>query len=155
MILQPVDYEPPFFRSCTEEEARHPWTKSPLKMEVGNVNSKHFVLALKVRDEELWKLLWLVLVHHNPGMFLIFDYLTGKKRAWSLWGWKWWYARWWSKLRRRFFSKGGVFRFRQWGEVTTLYFILTNFSITYNTNFELPRKHIICFRITYQKEINT
>ncbi|KAJ0038990.1 hypothetical protein Pint_23724 [Pistacia integerrima] len=46
----PVDYEPPFFRSCTEEEARHPWNKSPLKMEVGNVNSKHFVLALKVKS---------------------------------------------------------------------------------------------------------
>ncbi|XP_044490651.1 meiosis-specific protein ASY1 isoform X2 [Mangifera indica] len=48
--VTPVDYEPPFFRSCTEEEARHPWTKSPLKMEVGNVNSKHFVLALKVKS---------------------------------------------------------------------------------------------------------
>ncbi|XP_031272723.1 meiosis-specific protein ASY1-like [Pistacia vera] len=33
----PVDYEPPFFRSCTEEEARHPWNKSPLKMEVKSV----------------------------------------------------------------------------------------------------------------------
>lgn len=47
--MQPADYEPPFFRGCTEEEAHNPWTKSPLKMEVGNVNSKHFVLALKVR----------------------------------------------------------------------------------------------------------
>ncbi|XP_021630541.1 meiosis-specific protein ASY1 isoform X3 [Manihot esculenta] len=50
MPEEPADYEPPFFRSCTEEEANNPWTKSPLKMEVGNVNSKHFVLALKVRS---------------------------------------------------------------------------------------------------------
>jgi hypothetical protein len=49
--LQPADYEPPFFRGCTEEEAHNPWTKNPLKMEVGNVDSKHLVLALKVRDE--------------------------------------------------------------------------------------------------------
>lgn len=49
MILQPVDYEPPFFRGCSEEAAHNPWTKDPLKMEVGNVNSKHFVLALKVK----------------------------------------------------------------------------------------------------------
>lgn len=49
--LQPAEYEPPFFRGCTEEEAHNPWTKNPLKMEVGNVNSKHLVLALKVRDE--------------------------------------------------------------------------------------------------------
>ncbi|XP_022962553.1 meiosis-specific protein ASY1 [Cucurbita moschata] len=48
--VTPVDYEPPFFRSCAEEEAHHPWTKSPLRMEVGNVNSKHFVLALKVKS---------------------------------------------------------------------------------------------------------
>uniref|UniRef100_A0A2N9H7Q6 HORMA domain-containing protein n=1 Tax=Fagus sylvatica TaxID=28930 RepID=A0A2N9H7Q6_FAGSY len=46
----PVDYEPPFFRGCTEEEARNPWIKNPLKMEVGNVNSKHLVLALKVKS---------------------------------------------------------------------------------------------------------
>ncbi|XP_028772200.1 meiosis-specific protein ASY1 isoform X2 [Neltuma alba] len=48
--VTPADYEPPFFRCCTEEEARCPWTKSPLKMEVGSVNSKHFVLALKVKS---------------------------------------------------------------------------------------------------------
>ncbi|CAI9785077.1 unnamed protein product [Fraxinus pennsylvanica] len=48
--VTPVDYEPPFFRACIEEEAHHPWTRSPLKMEVGNVNSKHFVLALKVKS---------------------------------------------------------------------------------------------------------
>ncbi|XP_059633539.1 meiosis-specific protein ASY1 [Cornus florida] len=48
--VTPVDYEPPFFRGCTEEEAHNPWTKNPLKMEVGNVNSKHFVLALKVKS---------------------------------------------------------------------------------------------------------
>jgi meiosis-specific protein len=33
---------------CSEEEANHPWVKNPLKMEVGNVNNKHFVLALRV-----------------------------------------------------------------------------------------------------------
>jgi hypothetical protein len=49
-FMQPADYEPPFFRGCTEEEANHPWVKNPLKMEVGNVNSKHFVLALKVME---------------------------------------------------------------------------------------------------------
>ncbi|XP_025012380.1 meiosis-specific protein ASY1 isoform X2 [Ricinus communis] len=48
--VTPADYEPPFFRECTEEEAHNPWNKSPLKMEVGNVNSKHFVLALKVKS---------------------------------------------------------------------------------------------------------
>ncbi|KAL7171771.1 hypothetical protein ACSBR2_036437 [Camellia fascicularis] len=48
--VTPVDYEPPFFRSCTEQEVHNPWTKNPLKMEVGNVNSKHFVLALKVKS---------------------------------------------------------------------------------------------------------
>jgi hypothetical protein len=50
LTLQPADYEPPFFRGCTEEEAHNALTKHPLQMEVGNVNSKHFVLALKVRD---------------------------------------------------------------------------------------------------------
>nr|XP_034930444.1 meiosis-specific protein ASY1-like isoform X6 [Populus alba] len=45
--VTPADYEPPFFRGCTEEEAHNAWTKHPLQMEVGNVNSKHFVLALK------------------------------------------------------------------------------------------------------------
>ncbi|KAK9677502.1 hypothetical protein RND81_11G147400 [Saponaria officinalis] len=48
--VTPPDYEPPFFRECTEEETHNQWTKNPLKMEVGNVNSKHFVLALKVRS---------------------------------------------------------------------------------------------------------
>ncbi|KAK2389282.1 REF/SRPP protein [Trifolium repens] len=48
--VTPADYEPPFFRGCSEEEANHPWVKNPLKMEVGNVNSKHFVLALKVKS---------------------------------------------------------------------------------------------------------
>lgn len=51
LSMQPADYEPPFFRGCTEEEAHNPWTKNPLKMEVGKVNSKHLVLALKVKDE--------------------------------------------------------------------------------------------------------
>ncbi|OIT05218.1 hypothetical protein A4A49_65144, partial [Nicotiana attenuata] len=48
--VTPADYEPPFFKSCTEEETVNPWAKSPLKMEVGDVNSKHFVLALKVKS---------------------------------------------------------------------------------------------------------
>ncbi|GMI75122.1 ASYNAPTIC 1 [Hibiscus trionum] len=48
--VTPMDYEPPFFRGCTEEEAHNSWTKNPLRMEVGNVNSKHFVLALKVKS---------------------------------------------------------------------------------------------------------
>ncbi|CAL5333114.1 unnamed protein product [Camellia sinensis] len=30
---EPVDYEPPFFRNCTEQEAHSPWTKKPLKIE--------------------------------------------------------------------------------------------------------------------------
>ncbi|ONK71998.1 uncharacterized protein A4U43_C04F14590 [Asparagus officinalis] len=48
--ITPGDYEPPFFRGCSESEAPSNWTKNPLKMEVGNVNSKHFVLALKVKS---------------------------------------------------------------------------------------------------------
>nr|GEW40449.1 meiosis-specific protein ASY1 [Tanacetum cinerariifolium] len=48
--VTPADYEPPFFRGCTEDETHNTWTKNPLKMEVGNVNSKHFVLALKVKS---------------------------------------------------------------------------------------------------------
>ncbi|KAL3835691.1 hypothetical protein ACJIZ3_010427 [Penstemon smallii] len=48
--VTPMDYEPPFFRGSTEEEAHNPWTRNPLKMEVGNVNSKHLVLALKVKS---------------------------------------------------------------------------------------------------------
>ncbi|KAK6139144.1 hypothetical protein DH2020_027112 [Rehmannia glutinosa] len=50
MPEEPMDYEPPFFRGCTEEEAHNPWTRNPLKMEVGKVNSKHLVLALKVKS---------------------------------------------------------------------------------------------------------
>ncbi|CAA7027720.1 unnamed protein product [Microthlaspi erraticum] len=48
--VTPPDYEPPFFRGCTEEEAQYVWTKNPLRMEVGNVNSKHLVLTLKVKS---------------------------------------------------------------------------------------------------------
>ncbi|KAM0984382.1 hypothetical protein ACFX14_011940 [Malus domestica] len=48
--VTPAEYEPPFFRGCSEEEARNAWTKNPLRMEVGNVNSKHLVLALKVKS---------------------------------------------------------------------------------------------------------
>ncbi|XP_042501125.1 meiosis-specific protein ASY1 isoform X2 [Macadamia integrifolia] len=48
--VTPADYEPPFFRGCTEQDANQSWAKNPLKMEVGNVNSKHFVLALKVKS---------------------------------------------------------------------------------------------------------
>nr|GEV11599.1 meiosis-specific protein ASY1-like isoform X2 [Tanacetum cinerariifolium] len=47
---KPADYEPSFYRGCTEDETHNTWTKNPLKMEVGNVNSKHFVLALKVKS---------------------------------------------------------------------------------------------------------
>lgn len=50
--MQPADYEPPFFRCCSEEEAHNQWMKNPLKMEVGHVNSKHLILALKVRDQD-------------------------------------------------------------------------------------------------------
>uniref|UniRef100_A0A453L877 HORMA domain-containing protein n=1 Tax=Aegilops tauschii subsp. strangulata TaxID=200361 RepID=A0A453L877_AEGTS len=46
----PEDYEPPFFKGCAENEAVNIWNKNPLKMEVGNVNSKHLVLALKVKS---------------------------------------------------------------------------------------------------------
>ncbi|KAI3722927.1 hypothetical protein L2E82_34140 [Cichorium intybus] len=28
--VTPADYEPPFFRGCTEEEAHNPWNKNPL-----------------------------------------------------------------------------------------------------------------------------
>lgn len=48
--VTPNDYEPPFFQSCTVEEANNPWTKTPLKMKVGSVNSKHLILALKVKS---------------------------------------------------------------------------------------------------------
>ncbi|XP_021761559.1 meiosis-specific protein ASY1-like [Chenopodium quinoa] len=48
--VTPADYEPPFFRGCTDEDARNLWNRNPLRMEVGNVNSKHFVLALKVKS---------------------------------------------------------------------------------------------------------
>ncbi|KAL8136035.1 hypothetical protein AgCh_010582 [Apium graveolens] len=47
-----VDYGPPFFRGYTEEEVNNPWTKNTMKMEVGNVNNKHLVLALKVREND-------------------------------------------------------------------------------------------------------
>ncbi|XP_020580647.1 meiosis-specific protein PAIR2-like isoform X2 [Phalaenopsis equestris] len=48
--ITPKDYEPPFFRSCDENEAKNTWTKNPLRMAVGNVNSRHLVLALKVKS---------------------------------------------------------------------------------------------------------
>ncbi|XP_030542042.1 meiosis-specific protein ASY1 isoform X1 [Rhodamnia argentea] len=48
--VTPADYEPPFFRCCSEEEAHNQWMKNPLKMEVGHVNSKHLILALKVKS---------------------------------------------------------------------------------------------------------
>ncbi|KAM3344399.1 meiosis-specific protein ASY1 [Capsicum galapagoense] len=48
--VTPADYEPPFFRGCTDEDTPNSWMKNPLKLEVGNVNSKHFVLALKVKS---------------------------------------------------------------------------------------------------------
>lgn len=49
---QPEDYEPPFFKCCAENEAINIWNKNPLKMELGNVNSKHLVLALKVKGNK-------------------------------------------------------------------------------------------------------
>ncbi|KAI3985420.1 hypothetical protein MKX01_033734 [Papaver californicum] len=48
--VTPVDYEPLFFRGCSEQEANHPWLENPLKMKIGNVNIKHFVLALKLKS---------------------------------------------------------------------------------------------------------
>ncbi|XP_008670312.1 meiosis-specific protein PAIR2 isoform X1 [Zea mays] len=48
--VTPEDYEPPFFKCCADNEAISIWNKNPLKMEVGNVNSKHLVLALKVKS---------------------------------------------------------------------------------------------------------
>ncbi|KAG0544374.1 hypothetical protein BDA96_02G269800 [Sorghum bicolor] len=48
--VTPEDYEPPFFKCCADNEAMNIWNKNPLKMEVGNVNSKHLVLALKVKS---------------------------------------------------------------------------------------------------------
>ncbi|WOK96627.1 hypothetical protein Cni_G05334 [Canna indica] len=48
--VTPEDYEPPFFRKCSENEVPNTWTKNPLKMEVGNVNSKHVFLSLKVKS---------------------------------------------------------------------------------------------------------
>ncbi|XP_050382184.1 meiosis-specific protein ASY1-like [Argentina anserina] len=48
MPEEPPEYEPPFFRGCKEEETRNLWTKNSLKMEVGNINSKHLVLVVKV-----------------------------------------------------------------------------------------------------------
>ncbi|KAI4385302.1 hypothetical protein MLD38_003345 [Melastoma candidum] len=48
--VTPLEYEPPFFRGCSEEEAYNTWRKNPLKMVVGNVNSKHLILALKVKS---------------------------------------------------------------------------------------------------------
>ncbi|KAM0866655.1 hypothetical protein ACQ4PT_042484 [Festuca glaucescens] len=48
--VTPEDYEPPFFKGCADNEAINIWNKNPLKMEVGSVNSKHLVLALKVKS---------------------------------------------------------------------------------------------------------
>ncbi|KAK3161938.1 hypothetical protein QOZ80_1BG0083320 [Eleusine coracana subsp. coracana] len=46
----PEGYEPPFFKHCADNEAIHMWNKSPFKMEMGNFNSKHLVLDLKVKS---------------------------------------------------------------------------------------------------------
>ncbi|XP_020866691.1 uncharacterized protein LOC9327581 [Arabidopsis lyrata subsp. lyrata] len=48
--VMPPDYEPPFFRSCTEEESNYVWTKDPMIMEVGIIYRKHLVLALTVKS---------------------------------------------------------------------------------------------------------
>ncbi|XP_078154192.1 meiosis-specific protein PAIR2-like [Carex rostrata] len=47
--VTPEDYKPPFFRGCTENEAVNIWHRNPLKMEAGDVDSKHLALALKVK----------------------------------------------------------------------------------------------------------
>lgn len=46
-VFQPEDYEPPFFRKSSYSESNK-WTKDPLNMDVGNINSKHHALSLKV-----------------------------------------------------------------------------------------------------------
>ncbi|CAH2051244.1 unnamed protein product [Thlaspi arvense] len=50
--VAPPDYEPPLFRACAQEEAQYARTDNPLTLrkEVGNVNSKHLVLTLKVKS---------------------------------------------------------------------------------------------------------
>ncbi|CAI7910656.1 unnamed protein product [Closterium sp. NIES-54] len=47
--VTPEDYEPPFFRSCGDKEKLN-WSITPLKMKVGDVDSKHYSIALKVRS---------------------------------------------------------------------------------------------------------
>ncbi|KAI3816736.1 hypothetical protein L1987_16440 [Smallanthus sonchifolius] len=42
--------EGPMIEEHAYEEAQNSWTKNPLRMEVGNVNNKHFVLSLKVKS---------------------------------------------------------------------------------------------------------
>ncbi|CAL5073327.1 unnamed protein product [Urochloa decumbens] len=49
--VTPEDYEPPFFKGCADNEAINIWNKNPLKMEVGNVNSKHLVALKGVLDQ--------------------------------------------------------------------------------------------------------
>ncbi|KAM7275145.1 hypothetical protein ACFE04_017345 [Oxalis oulophora] len=49
--VTPLDYEPPFFKGCSEEDEGHnKWTSKPLKMAVGNVNSNHLILTLKAKS---------------------------------------------------------------------------------------------------------
>lgn len=48
--VTPEDYEPPFLKGCADNEPVYKWNENPLKMVVGNVNSKHLVLALKVKS---------------------------------------------------------------------------------------------------------
>ncbi|KAG6492707.1 hypothetical protein ZIOFF_047672 [Zingiber officinale] len=50
MPEEPEDYEPPFFRKCSENEPACTWAKTPLKMEVGSVNSRHLLFSLKVKS---------------------------------------------------------------------------------------------------------
>ncbi|XP_057826129.1 meiosis-specific protein ASY1 isoform X2 [Cryptomeria japonica] len=47
--VTPPDYEPPFFRCCGEGDDNS-WSRTPLKMKIGDVNSKHFMIALKVKS---------------------------------------------------------------------------------------------------------
>ncbi|GBG74246.1 hypothetical protein CBR_g17956 [Chara braunii] len=50
--VTPEDYEPPFFRCATDEEddMTFPGERSPFRMKIGDVNSKYYAIALKVRS---------------------------------------------------------------------------------------------------------
>ncbi|CAN6205300.1 unnamed protein product [Urochloa humidicola] len=46
----PEDYEPPFLKLCDDNDTIYVWNKNPLKMDLESINSKHLVLALKVKN---------------------------------------------------------------------------------------------------------